>query len=318
MAGSLTGMHIGAHVSAAGGLDAAVERGVTIGADAIQIFTQSARAWRPTTRDRDAIAAYFAARARHREIRATFCHATYLINLATENAELLARSVSCLTANLESATTIEADGVVLHLGSHRGAGLDARIASIAEALRDALDAVEDRLGRRSSRLLLENAAGAGGTVGRSFAELARVLDAAGGDERLGCCIDTQHLFASGVDFSSLEAARDVVEDFDATIGLGRLGCLHLNDSKVPFGANRDRHANLGEGEIGTAALAGLIGHPKLRGSTALVEVPGSGEGPRAEDVAVARALLASGRRRWARAERSRGAQVATASPSPSG
>jgi deoxyribonuclease-4 len=184
--------------------------------------------------------------------------------------------------------------VVLHVGSHRGAGLEAVLDQVTEAVLGALDEAADQLGATSCRLLLENAAGAGGTVGRSFDELAAILDAAGGDARLGICLDTQHLFASGMDYSSVDAADEVVAELDASVGLDRLACIHLNDSKVPLGANRDRHENLGEGQVGASALACLLGHPGLQHAPAMLEVPGAGDGPRAEDVATARAILADG------------------------
>ena len=143
-------------------------------------------------------------------------------------------------------------------------------------------------------ILLENAAGAGDTVGRSFEELARVIEAADGDERLGVCLDTQHLWASGIPFGTVPAADDLIDLIDTTVGLARLRCLHLNDSKVDFGANRDRHENIGDGTIGADGLAALLGHPALQGVPAILEVPGEGDGPRTEDVATARQVLEAG------------------------
>jgi deoxyribonuclease-4 len=143
-------------------------------------------------------------------------------------------------------------------------------------------------------ILLENAAGAGDTVGRSFEELQQVIEAAGGDGRLGVCLDTQHLWASGVPFTTVDEADDLIDLVADTVGLDRLQCIHLNDSKVEFGANRDRHQNIGEGTIGEEALAALIGHPALQGLPAILEVPGTGDGPRVEDVARARRVLEKG------------------------
>jgi deoxyribonuclease-4 len=145
-------------------------------------------------------------------------------------------------------------------------------------------------------ILLENAAGTGGTVGRSFDELAAILDAAGPAlaPRLGVCLDTQHLWASGIGYASVEEADDVVAQFDAVIGLDRLRCLHLNDSKVELGANRDRHANVGEGTIGALALGTLLSHPALVDLPAILEVPGDGDGARASDIKTARQALQLG------------------------
>src|SRR5579884_1393077 len=205
------------------------------------------------------------------------------------------RSRDCLAHNLAVAGSIAADGLVLHLGSHLGAGLDACVKEVAGALLDALDALE-----RPCRVLLENTAGGGGTIGRTFDELAAVLEAAGGDPRLGVCLDTQHLWASGVDFSSVDKADRVVADFDATVGLDRLDCIHLNDSKVPFGSQRDRHDNLGQGTIGAGGLAPMLGHPRLQGLPVLLEVAGpEGKGPTRADLATARRIHRVGLRRWA-------------------
>jgi deoxyribonuclease IV len=285
-------MLLGAHVSSAGGYAKARARGQAIGAEVIQGFSQSPRQWKAPALDLDVLRAD--REAERFGIEKTFLHATYLINLATANDELREKSVACLTENLVAGTAVGCDGVVLHIGSHLGEGLDATLARITDAIRRSFDDVEERTGESSCRLLLENAAGAGHTVGRSFEEIAQVIEAAGDDARLGMCLDTQHLFASGIGFDTPEIADTTIAHLDATIGLDRLGLIHLNDSKVPFGANRDRHENLGEGCIGAAALAALLGSPRLAGVTAVLEVPGTGDGPRTEDMVVARAILAEG------------------------
>ena len=227
-------------------------------------------------------------------MKATFSHATYLINLATPNEEIAEKSFHCLVENLASATRLGAAGVVLHVGSHLGRGVDAVIDHVAESLLHALDSAEQRVDGPLCTLLLENAAGTGGTIGRSFAELGALIAATGADTRLGTCLDTQHLFASGVSFETLEEADAVVADLDNEIGLDRLGLIHLNDSKVPLGANRDRHENLGEGLIGATALGSLLGHDALQSVPVVLEVPGSGDGPRATDLERARSILEDG------------------------
>jgi deoxyribonuclease-4 len=233
-------------------------------------------------------------------VTATFCHATYLINLATPDPELGAKSRACLAANLATATGIGADGLVLHIGSHRGSGFERALPGIAASLIEVLDGgagsgdLDGWGDNPPCPILLENAAGTGDTVGRTFEELALVIEAAGHDQRLGVCLDTQHLWASGVPFGTVVDADAVVRTIEATVGLDRLRCLHLNDSKVPFGANRDRHENIGEGTIGTKALGALLGHPALQGLPAILEVPGAGEGPRAEDIETARQIWRAG------------------------
>ena len=285
-------MLIGAHVRAGKGLVPALQHGADIGADAVQIFTQSPRMWKPSQYSDEVLAAYRAAQLEHPSVASTFCHATYLINLASPEPELAAKSRACLTANLSTADGMGAEGLVLHIGSHRGSGFETALPAVADALVASLDEVDaDPSG---CPILLENAAGAGDTVGRSFEELARVIEAADGDERLGVCLDTQHLWASGIPFGTVPAADDLIDLIDTTVGLARLRCLHLNDSKVDFGANRDRHENIGDGTIGADGLAALLGHPALQGVPAILEVPGEGDGPRTEDVATARQVLEAG------------------------
>jgi deoxyribonuclease-4 len=287
-------MSIGAHVRAGGKLVPALERGAEIGAEVVQIFTQSPRAWKPTQYADEVLYEYRVAQ-ENSPVTATFCHATYLINLASDQPDLLARSVDCLAANLTACTGMGASGLVLHVGSHKGGGF-------ADCLPQVVDALADALGRVPAGspitcpILLENAAGTGATVGRSFEELAAILDAAGPAlaPRLGVCLDTQHLWASGISYTSVEEADDVVARFDAIIGLDRLRCLHLNDSKVDLGANRDRHANVGEGTIGALNLGLLLSHPALVDLPAMLEVPGDGDGARASDIAAAREALQLG------------------------
>ena len=242
-------MRIGAHVRAGKGLVPALQHGDDIGAEVVQIFTQSPRMWKASQYGPEVLAGYREAQHDHPTVTSTFCHATYLINLATPDPALGAKSRACLNANLATAEGMGSEGLVLHIGSHRGSGFDAALPGIVGALIEALDSVE--VSSDPCPILLENAAGAGDTVGRSFEELAMVIDAAGGDERLGVCLDTQHLWASGVPFGTVEEADDLIALVEETVGLARLQCLHLNDSKVAFGANRDRHENIGDGTIGS-------------------------------------------------------------------
>ncbi len=288
-------MNIGAHVRGGGKLIPSLQAGVDIGATSIQVFIQSPRMWKPSQYSPEVLAAYRDAQAAHPTITDTFCHATYLINLATGNRELYEKSVECLTSNLSVARAMAASGVVLHVGSHMGAGFAEVVGQVAEAFERALDDADPApAGVADCPILIENAAGTGGTVGRSLEEIEALIDACGGDERLGLCIDTQHLWASGVDYSTLAGAKRLVKEINDRIGIERLRCLHLNDSKVELGANRDRHANIDEGTIGSKGLAPLVGHPKIRNLPLLLEVPGHGDGPRGLDVALARKVVAKG------------------------
>lgn len=299
-------MLIGAHVRAGAGLGAIIEHGERAGADAVQIFTQSPRVWKPNRYAHDVLARVAeaqAASAAAGRVRATYCHATYLVNLAGPDPELYRRSIDCLAANLAVAAAIGSAGLVVHLGSHRGRGFETSLPQIADALvevmGDTAEPAGSSAGSRLPPILIENTAGAGGTIGRSFDEIAAVIAAVASlsraaASRLGVCLDTQHLWASGVDFASHAGADRAVDDLASSVGLDRLRCLHLNDSKVALGSARDRHANLGEGTIGAEGLAWLLGHPALMGMAAILEVPGAGDGPRAEDVAAARRILAEG------------------------
>src|SRR6478752_1574475 len=243
-------MLIGAHVSPAGGLPKAIERGVERGCRAIQIFNQSPRQWKPTNyRDED-VAAFKEAMAAS-PIDAVLIHAVYLVNCASDDREIGAKSLTSLTHSLRVGQAIGAAGVVLHPGS-------AKQGDVGEAIARAGDTIAAALGdSEGCELHLENTAGAGGTLGRSFEELAALLDAAGGDGRLGVCLDSCHLFASGYDIRTADGLTAVLDDCVAQVGLERLGSLHLNDSLTPLGSNRDRHAVVGQGELGREGCAVL-------------------------------------------------------------
>jgi len=268
----------GAHVSTSGGIHTALERAEQIGAESVQIFTQSPRTWRPTNHD-PANFKRFKERRSEAGVQGVVCHALYLVNLATPDETIYEKSVATLMNTVDVACAIEADGVVFHVGSHLGAGFDAGLEHVVPALERALERCSD-----TTWLLIENSAGAGGTIGRSVDELAVLVDRLGGHSRLGICLDSCHLWVSGVDVTdrgALDACMDEVED---RIGLDRLRALHVNDAAAPLGSNRDRHANIGEGEIGDG-LGVFLAHPKLQGLPTILEVPGpDNHGPDANEV----------------------------------
>jgi len=281
-------MLLGGHVSPAGGLVKALERGAERGCEAIQIFNQSPRAWRPTTFREDDVAA-FREQLEAGPVRSVVIHAVYLINAASNEEEIRAKSLASLVHALRVGDAIGAAGVVLHPGSQKGEELAGALDRAGEALRHALAESE------RCPLLLENTAGAGGTLGRSFAELAGLLERGGNDPRLGVCLDCCHMLASGFDIRTYEGLTRVMDDFEREIDLERLGCLHVNDSKVPLGANRDRHANLPEGELGQEGLAAFLSEPRFEGLPALLEVPGpDGKGVDSSQMAMARELREEG------------------------
>jgi deoxyribonuclease-4 len=277
-------VQLGAHLSTSGGIHTAVDRAEAVGADSLQIFTQSPRMWRPTAHD-PANVERFKERRRETGLGAVICHAVYLVNLASPEDELYEKSVSTLETTMDVACAIEADGVVFHVGSHLGAGFEAGLERAVPAIRRALERCSD-----TTWLLLENSAGAGGTIGRSIDELVALFDAVGDHPRLGLCLDSCHLWVSGVDVTDAAVWEGVLDDVDARIGLDRLRALHVNDATDPLGSNRDRHANLGEGEIGEG-MSVFLGSPRLQGLPAVLEVPGpDGHGPDAAELAKLRKL----------------------------
>lgn len=281
-------MLIGAHVSTAGGLANAVGRGVETGCDAIQIFHQSPRAWRPTNFGDEDLTAFNEAFEASR-LDSVVIHAVYLINTCSPDPEIAEKSLASLTHALRLGDAIGADGVVLHAGSRKQDPLDEAVARSGELVREALAE------SGSCPVLFENTAGTTGPLGRDFDELAMLVAAAGAGERIGVCIDCCHLFASGFDIVEPAGLSVVVDDLDRTIGLDRLRCLHVNDSAVPMGANRDKHANVGEGEMGEPGIATFLSEPRFEDLPALLETPGPDKkGPDAAEVARTRALREKG------------------------
>jgi deoxyribonuclease IV len=278
-------MLVGAHVSPAGGLYRAIERGSALGAEAIQIFNQSPRMWRPTDYGEEDFARFRATREAS-AIRGVLIHAIYLLNCASEDRDIRERSLASLTHSLRVGDAIGATAVVLHGGSAKAGEVAPAIARAGEVIAAALAESE------RCPLHLENTAGAGGTLGRSFDELASMLEAAGGDARLGVCLDSCHLLASGYEIRTPAALAQVLDEFERTVGRERLGSLHLNDSQTPLGSNRDRHANIGEGELGLAGARAFVNEPRFASLCCVLETPGPDRsGPTAEELALVRGLL---------------------------
>jgi deoxyribonuclease-4 len=277
-------MHIGAHVSSSGGIHTAIDRAEAIGAESVQVFTQSPRTWRQTNHD-PATFERFRERREEAAIAGVLCHALYLCNFAAPDDAIYEKSIVALRSTMEIACAIGADGVVLHVGSHLGAGLDKGLERVVPALEQVLELSND-----TTWLLLENSAGAGGTIGRSIDELATIFERLDGHPRLGVCLDSCHLYVSGVDVTDPATLDALLDEVDATIGLDRLRALHVNDSAAPLGSNRDRHENIGEGLLGEQ-LGVFLGHPKLQGLPAVLETAGPEKrGPDANEVRKAKEL----------------------------
>ncbi len=281
-------MLIGAHVSTAGGLQAAVQRGVDRRAQAIQVFNQSPRMWRPTAYGESDFLAFREAIGKT-SIKAILIHAVYLLNCASEDREIRKKSVTSLIQSLRVGDGLQATAVVLHAGSAKQSDVGRAIARAGKAIQEALAESE------SCELHLENTAGAGGTLGRSFEELADLLQACGGGPRLGICLDSCHLYASGYDISNAAGLAETIDRCQEIIGADRLRSLHLNDSISALGSNRDRHAVLGEGELGRKGCATFLSEPRFEDLPCVLETGRDNAAPCLEDVQLAKQLRRRGK-----------------------
>jgi deoxyribonuclease IV len=280
----------GAHCS--GGVKGALDHAEQIGAQAVQLFAQSPRMWRFPEHDPALFDAFRERRARLKLKPGTvLVHSLYLVNLATPDKAMYTKSVETMRKTMDAACALGADGVVVHVGSHLGAGFEAGVKRAVPALRKVLEHCSE-----TTWLLLENSAGTGGTIGRSVDELAVLVDALDRHERLGICLDSCHLWVSGVDVTDPAAVDETVAEVEDRIGLDRLRALHVNDALDPLGANRDRHASIGKGVLGSR-LGAFLAHPKLQRLPAVLETPGpDGHGPDKAELRRVRSLHTRSRR----------------------
>ena len=275
---------LGAHVSSAGGIDKAVDRAVAIGAESFQIFGAAPQMWRRKHHPDEDTESY-RRKFRKAKLRSSFIHAVYLINLASPDDELLRKSIDTLTAELDLASRIGADGVIFHVGSHMGSGFDHALPRIAAGMSEALDRTPD-----DALLLLENNAGAGRSVGSRFEELSAIMDAVN-SPRVRVCLDTCHAHAAGYNVATIAGLKQTIDDFQREIGAEMLDAIHANDSKTELGSGKDRHENIGQGTIGLKAFRRMVRNRVLRQAAWLLEVPGlQGDGPGEADVAILKAL----------------------------
>lgn len=297
-------MRLGAHVSAAGGISNAIARGQAIGCESLQIFTHNPRTWKPINHTDTEITA-FRERAAAAAIGPVVSHGLYLMNLGapdrdlpsgppgkppTSTRNIYRLSVTSLIQHLEIGERLGLAGVILHVGSSKGGTLDESIERIASGIAAAFAEAPGTCG-----VYLENTAGAGDTIGRTFAQLQAVWDRVGNPTRLGVCLDTQHLFASGYPIHEPGGIERVLDDFDQALGIAQLRGLHLNDSMTEFGSNRDRHENLGDGLIGAEGMRRILSAPDLQDLPVILEVPGiEGTGPDLENMRRAREFRAEG------------------------
>jgi len=265
-------MRLGAHTSTAGGMVNAVRQGRELECCAIQVFTRNQRQWEPKPLDDGAIAEFRAEAKEAGYQRDAVSHASYLINLCATDPAILKRSRTAFEDEMRRCAALGIPYLCVHPGSHLGEGEDAGLAAIAESLKLALRATK---GLRV-KVLLENTAGQGTNLGFRFEHLAELLRVR--SRRLGVCIDTCHLFASGYDMRTKKKYEAVMRELDEVVGLGRVHAFHLNDSKFELGSRKDRHENVGEGAIGKAGFRQLVNDARFRDLPGILETPGGPEG----------------------------------------
>jgi deoxyribonuclease IV len=284
-------MLIGAHVSTGGGLVRAIERAEERRCEAIQIFNQSPRMWRPTRYSEDDFAKFRVAMD-DSKVDVVAIHMIYLINPAAKDKEMRKKSLESLTHALQVGDGIGALGVVVHPGALKD---DTR----TNARKRAISLIKEALAR-SERcpIIYENTAGSPQLLGRDFDETAELIEKTGGPRRLGLCIDSCHLHATGYDVRTPEGMRELVDEIGAKVGLEQLKLLHVNDSRDPRGSNRDRHAPIGKGQIGRKGFRAFLGEPRLQGVPAVLEGPGiDGHDVARKDVQLIRRLWREALRR---------------------
>jgi len=271
-------LRIGCHVSTAGGVDKAPDRGKKIGARCMQVFTRNQMSWKARPLE-DAEADAFAARREACGIATVMSHDAYLINLCSPDPDKRRLSIHAFEAELVRCTRLGIEMLNFHPGAHMGQGTRTGIAVLA----DTLNGICARHPDSPVRLVLETVAGQGTTLGRNFAELADILARLEQDHRFGICVDTAHVFAAGYDIATESGWQDTWREFDAELGFGSLCAFHVNDSKVPLGSRVDRHALIGRGEIGAGAFRRLVTDPRTRNAPMFLETP-AGEAGYAKEI----------------------------------
>ena len=282
-------MRLGAHESIAGGIYKAFDRAASVGCEAVQIFVKPNRAWAaPTLLDEDV--QRFQIRAAETGIRPVVAHTSYLLNLASPEEDLWQRSIDTLILELERCHRLGVRWLVLHPGAHVGSGEEAGLARVARGLGE----VHRRTEHLDAGVLLETMAGMGTKLGYRFEQLGWLREETPDGERLGVCLDTCHVFAAGYELRTAEGYASTTEAFDAIIGLEHLKAIHLNDCRAGLGDRKDRHAHIGQGEIGLAGFRYLVNDPRLAHLPGLLETPKSDDlHEDRENLAVLRGLIAS-------------------------
>lgn len=259
-------LDFGTHASASGGVHKALQRAVDVGATSCQIFSKNERQWLAKPLD-PAVVEEFRGERERTGIRQMVVHDSYLINLASPKDDIHEKSMAAFADELERCHTLQIQYLVTHPGAHTGSGVEAGIRKFA----DSLNRLHDQLPHITAITCLETTAGQGTTLGRSFEELAQIIDLVEAKDRVGVCLDTCHIFAAGYDIRTPDAYDATMDAFDSVVGLDKLRVIHLNDSKMPFASNRDRHEHIGEGEIGNEGFRSLVNDSRLSGLPGILE-----------------------------------------------
>jgi deoxyribonuclease IV len=285
-------LRLGIHTSTSGSLEGAALTAAELGANTFQIFSASPRMWRARVPDPEQIRRVHAARERF-DLNPLVVHANYLINLASQDPQIRAKSIDCLRGEMERAAAIGAEYVVAHPGSYRGQSVEAGIAAVALGLRDAAAGIRTL----QVMVLLENTAGCGAALGSRFEELQSIRDLARDLTSLpvGYCFDTCHLLAAGFDIATSAGLRTTLRHAERILGLENIRVIHANDSKAPRGSRVDRHASIGEGHIGREAFRRILTHPKLRAKPFILETPVEEPGDDQRNLDTLKALAAGNR-----------------------
>jgi deoxyribonuclease IV len=289
------GRRLGAHLPLSAGMLKAIDRAVTIGADALQIFTDNPTAWRRRSQPPRELGA-FRARLADREIRPVAIHASYLINLPGPDDAARERSIELLATELGGAAAYGARLVNVHIGSHRGTGVDVGTTRLVDGIEAVMARARAAADGPPVTLVLENSAGGGGGLGTTVDELAAIADRLEmrgiGRADIAFCLDTAHAWGAGIDMGDPVAIDAFLAEFDERVGLDRIVLVHLNDTRSALGSRTDRHEHLGAGRIGSVGLGHVLRHPGLAHAPAIIETPGMDVGYDAVNMARARALAA--------------------------
>lgn len=262
-------LELGSHVSASGGVDKAIGRAMALEMTSFQVFTKNANQWNAKPLDPLVIERFRDGIVANPSISTVVAHDSYLINLASPDDAAWEKSIAALHIELERCDQLGIPFLVSHPGAHMGTGVDAGTERVANAI----NIVHSRLPDGSCSLTIETTAGQGSTLGRTFEEIAQIIDGVEDKNRVSVCFDTCHVFAAGYDIRTLETYQSTMARFDEAIGLQRLQVLHLNDSVKDFGSFRDRHAHIGQGMIGADAFQFLLRDPRLEGRPGILETP---------------------------------------------